>query len=52
MGWPGGARVDVKPRWLIGLVAAVLLAFAASVASILAGSLDATRQTVSEDRDR
>jgi hypothetical protein len=42
----------VKTRWLIGLVAVVLLAFAASVASILAGSLDATRQTVSEKQNR
>ena len=37
-------------RWLIGLVAAVLLAFVASVASMLAGSLDAARQTVSQER--
>lgn len=42
----------MKTWWLIGLVAAALLAFAASVASMLAGSLDATRQTVSEERDR
>jgi hypothetical protein len=42
----------VKTRWLIGLVAAVLLAFAASVASILAGSLDATRQTMSGEQAR
>jgi len=42
----------VKTRWLIGLVAVVLLAFAASVVSILAGSLDATRQTVSQERAR
>ena len=42
----------MRTRWLIGLVAIVLLAFAVSVASMLAGSLEATSSVASEERDR
>jgi hypothetical protein len=42
----------VRTRWLISLVVAVLLAFAASVASLLAGSLTETLTTASQESPR
>jgi hypothetical protein len=42
----------MRTSWLVGLVAVVLLAFAFSVASMLAGSLDATSFVASQERDR
>jgi hypothetical protein len=42
----------VPTRWLIGLVVGVLLAFAVSIASLLAGSLTETPVTVSQERVR
>jgi hypothetical protein len=42
----------MRTSWLVGLVAVVLLAFALSVASLLAGSLDATWSVASQERHR
>jgi len=42
----------MRTSWLIGLVAVVLLAFAFSVASMLAGSLDETWSVASQERHR
>lgn len=39
-------------RWLIGLVAVVLVAFAVSVATMLAGSLDVTFPVVGQEQHR
>jgi hypothetical protein len=42
----------MRTSWLIGLVMVVLLAFALSVASMLAGSLDETWFVASQERHR